>query len=229
MKKALIFTLVSFLLFETAVLFADSVPTKGRVTSAVINGLIIRKKPTTNSARTGVKMYAGTEFDISKVSGKWYKTTKGGVTGWVYSGKYVEIIAEKEDDDDVSERKNKIPRLTKSIKTVKVKAIKPGNKNYTGNFVKNTEKSSNDRKSFHRRDSQSDVAITGHAQPQTPPTVDFNSGDGVDNGDGEAKWHQPEDSDNAGDNPTKSADGQNNGVEAKNGKGGDGDKTQNTK
>ena len=133
MKKALVL-LLAICLFSPLSLFAAK-PKKGKVTSVVKNGLTIRKKPTTKSAKYSPPyMWAGDTFTIKAVSGKWYKTTYKGITGWVYSGKgYVKVIEyADEEDDDV---KDKLPKLKKSAQTAKVKKLKPTDKVIAGDIV----------------------------------------------------------------------------------------------
>ena len=123
MKKALVLFL-TICLFSPLSLWAAK-PKKGQVTSVVKHGLTIRKKPTTKSKKSSPPyMWAGDTFTIKAVSGKWYKTTYKGVTGWVYSGKgYVKVIEyADEEDDDVKE---KLPKLKKSAQKAKVKSLKP--------------------------------------------------------------------------------------------------------
>lgn len=133
MKKALVL-LLAICLFSPLSLFAAK-PQKGKVTSVVKNGLTIRKKPTTKSKKYSPPyMWAGDTFTIKAVSGKWYKTTYKGITGWVYSGKgYVKVIEyADEEDDDV---KDKLPKLKKSAQKAKVKKLKPTEKVVAGDIV----------------------------------------------------------------------------------------------
>ncbi len=133
MKKAFVL-LLAICLFSPLSLLAAT-PKKGRVTSKVKHGLTIRKKPTSKSKNLSPPyMWAGDTFKIKAVSGKWFKTTFKGVTGWVYSGKYVDVIEYSDDEEDNSE-KSKVPSLKKSAKKVTVKTIKPTDKNYTGKIV----------------------------------------------------------------------------------------------
>ena len=132
MKKAFVLFL-AICLFSPLVLFAAK-PKKGKVTSKVKHGLTIRKKPTSKSKKISPPyMWAGDTFKIKAVSGKWFKTTYKGVTGWVYSSKYVDVIEYSDEEDEVE--KSKVPQLKKSGKKATVKKIKPTDKNYTGKIV----------------------------------------------------------------------------------------------
>ena len=132
MKKALVL-LLTICLFSPLSLLAAK-PKKGKVTSVVKHGLTIRKKPTTKSKKVGSYMWAGDTFNIKSVSGKWYKTTFKGTTGWVYSGKgYVKVIEyADEEDDDIKE---KLPKLKNSAQKAKVKNLKPTDKVIMGDIV----------------------------------------------------------------------------------------------
>ena len=133
MKKALVL-LLTICLFSPLSLLAAK-PKKGKVTSVVKNGLTIRKKPTTKSKKYSPPyMWAGDTFNIKAVSGKWFKTTYKGITGWVYSGKgYVKVIEyADEEDDDVKE---KLPKLKKSAQNAKIKKLKPTDKVIAGDIV----------------------------------------------------------------------------------------------
>ena len=100
MKKAIVLILAICLFSPLSLLAAK--PKKGQVTSVVKHGLNIRKKPTTKSKKTGSYMWAGDSFSIKAVSGKWFKTTYKGVTGWVYSGKgYIKVTEYADEEVDV--------------------------------------------------------------------------------------------------------------------------------
>lgn len=136
MKKAFVLVLAICLFYPLSLLAAT--PKKGKVTSVVKNGLIIRTKPTSDSSRTGAKMWAGDTFEIKSVSGKWFQTTFKGVTGWVFSGRgYVEIIESDDDDADSGKYENK-PRLRRSGQKFKVKKMKPSDKIIFGRIVELT-------------------------------------------------------------------------------------------
>ena len=133
MKKAFVLILAICLFSPLSLLAAT--PKKGRVTSKVKHGLTIRKKPTSKSKKISPPyMWAGDTFKIKAVSGKWFKTTYKGVTGWVYSGKYVDVIETSDDEEDNTE-KTKVPNLKKSAKKANVKLLKPTDKNYTGKII----------------------------------------------------------------------------------------------
>ena len=120
-------------LFSPLSLFAAK-PKKGKVTSVVKHGLTIRKKPTTKSKKVGSYMWAGDTFNIKAVSGKWYKTTYKGTTGWVYSGKgYVKVIEYADEED--SDTKEKLPKLKESAQKIKIKKLKPSEKVISGDIV----------------------------------------------------------------------------------------------
>lgn len=132
MKKAFVLIL-AICLFSPFSLFAAK-PKKGQVTSVVKHGLTIRKKPTTKSKKTGTYMWAGDSFSIKAVSGKWYKTTYKGVTGWVYSGKgYVKVTEYAEEEEE--ETKEKLPKLKKSAQKAKIKKLKPSETLISGDIV----------------------------------------------------------------------------------------------
>jgi hypothetical protein len=79
-------------------------------------------------------MWAGDTFTIKAVSGKWFKTTYKGVTGWVYSGKgYVKVIEYADEEDD--EKKEKLPKLKNSAQKAKIKKLKPTDKVIAGDIV----------------------------------------------------------------------------------------------
>ncbi len=132
MKKAFVLMLAICLFSPLSLLAAK--PKKAKVTSVVTRGLTIRKKPTTKSKKTGSYMWAGDSFSIKAVSGKWFKTTFKGVTGWVYSGRgYVKVTEyADEEDDDVKE---KLPKMKKSAQKAKVKSLKPTDKVIMGDIV----------------------------------------------------------------------------------------------
>ena len=132
MKKALV-VLLAICLFSPLYLMGAT-PKKGQVTSVVKRGLTIRKKPTTKSKKTGTYMWAGDSFSIKAVSGKWFKTTYKGVTGWVYSGKGYIKVTEYADDED-SNTKEKLPKLKESAQKAKIKTLKPSEKVITGDIV----------------------------------------------------------------------------------------------
>ncbi len=132
MKKAFVLIL-AICLFSPLSLFAAK-PKKGKVTSVVKHGLTIRKKPTTKSKKVGSYMWAGDTFNIKAVSGKWYKTTYKGTTGWVYSGKgYVKVIEYADEED--SDTKEKLPKLKESAQKIKIKKLKPSEKVISGDIV----------------------------------------------------------------------------------------------
>ena len=132
MRKAFVM-LLAISLFSPLSLSAAT-PKKGKVTSVVKHGLTVRVKPTTKSKKTGTYIWAGDTFNISAVSGKWFKTTFKGVKGWVYSGKgYVKVIEYADDDD--SDEKDKLPKLKVSAQKVKVKKLKPDDKVIVGDIV----------------------------------------------------------------------------------------------
>lgn len=132
MKKAFVLIL-AICLFSPLSLFAAK-PKKGKVTSVVKHGLTIRKKPTTKSKKVGSYMWAGDTFNIKAVSGKWYKTTYKGTTGWVYSGKgYVKVIEYADEEDSTS--KEKLPKLKESAQKIKIKKLKPSEKVISGDIV----------------------------------------------------------------------------------------------
>ena len=133
MKKAFVLIL-AICLFSPLSLFAAK-PKKGKVTSVVKHGLTIRKKPTTKSKKLSPPyMWSGDTFNIKSVSGKWYKTTYKGVTGWVYSGKgYVKVIEYADEDD--SNTKEKLPKWKESAQKAKVKKLKPTDKVIVGDIV----------------------------------------------------------------------------------------------
>ena len=135
MKKTLLLLLVFSIIFPYTL--SAAIPTQGKVTSAVKNGLIIRKKPTSKSDRASwsVKLWKDDVFDIKATSGAWFKTTFKGVTGWVYSGPYVEVISKSDTNDDDSEDQPKVPKLKKSAKKEKIKKMKNNERNYTGNII----------------------------------------------------------------------------------------------
>ena len=79
-------------------------------------------------------MWAGDTFNIKAVSGKWYKTTYKGTTGWVYSGKgYVKVIEYADEEDSTS--KEKLPKLKESAQKIKIKKLKPSEKVISGDIV----------------------------------------------------------------------------------------------
>lgn len=132
MKKA--FIVILAICFFSPLLLLAATPKKGKVTSVVKHGLTVRVKPTTKSKKTGTYIWAGDTFNISAVSGKWYKTTFKGVKGWVYSGKgYVKVIEYADDDD--SDDKDKLPKLKGSAQKVKIKKLKPTDKVVVGDIV----------------------------------------------------------------------------------------------
>lgn len=132
MKKAFV-VILAICLFSPLSLLAAT-PKKGKVTSVVKHGLTVRVKPTTKSKKTGTYIWAGDTFNISAVSGKWFKTTFKGVKGWVYSGKgYVKVIEYADDEDD--DKKDKLPKLKESAQKAKVKKVKPTDKVVVGNIV----------------------------------------------------------------------------------------------
>lgn len=135
MKKAFVF-LMAICLFSPFELFAE-VPKKAKVTDKVVVGLRIRKSPTTKSAELAL-LKAGDIIDIQAVSGKWYKTTHNGVTGWVSSsGGYLEVTEYGDGDgnEESDNDKTKIPRLRKSVKKMKVRSLKPEEKVYKGRKI----------------------------------------------------------------------------------------------
>lgn len=132
MKKAIVLIL-AICLFSPLTIFAAK-PKKGKVTSVVKRGLTIRKKPTTKSKKVGSYMWAGDTFNIKAVSGKWYKTTFKGVTGWVYSGKgYVKVIEYA--DEENTDTKDKLPKLKESAQNAKIKQLKPTDRVIVGDIV----------------------------------------------------------------------------------------------
>ncbi len=133
MKKAFVLMLAICLFSPLSLLAAK--PKKGKVSSVVKNGLTIRKKPTTKSSKYSPPyMWAGDTFNIKAVSGKWFKTTYKGVTGWVYSGKgYVKVIEYADEEDD--EKKEKLPKLKNSAQKAKIKKLKPTDKVIAGDIV----------------------------------------------------------------------------------------------
>lgn len=84
---------VVFLAMIAAVVWAASVPSKGRVTTSA--GLHLREGPSTSYTSLTV-MPQGSVVDIVGTSGSWYKVNFGSYSGkFCYSG-YIEVTETKE-------------------------------------------------------------------------------------------------------------------------------------
>ena len=92
MKKFLTFILMIFVLLLTCGdLFAAGTPKKGTVKDNVKNNVLkVRKKPNAKNKKYVGELKIGTNVNIAKVSGKWYKIKVSDIKGWVKK-KYIKV------------------------------------------------------------------------------------------------------------------------------------------
>ncbi len=92
MKKFLTFILAIFVLLLTCNnLYAAGTPKKGTVKDNVKNNVLkVRKKPNAKNKKYVGELKIGTNVNITKVSGKWYKIKVSDTKGWVKK-KYIKV------------------------------------------------------------------------------------------------------------------------------------------
>ena len=92
MKKFLTYILAIFVLLLTCNnLYADRIPKKGTVKDNVKNNVLkVRKKPNAKNKKYVGELKIGTNVNIAKVSGKWYKIKVSDIKGWVKK-KYIKV------------------------------------------------------------------------------------------------------------------------------------------
>ena len=134
MKKFLTFILSIFVLLLSCGSLYAATPKKGTVKDNVINKILkVRKKPNAKNKNYVAELKIGTNVDITKVSGKWYKIKTSSTKGWVKK-KYIKVT-EYDYSAEYSSASSivgfggtnistvKIPKMGKTANKVKTKKV----------------------------------------------------------------------------------------------------------
>ena len=134
MKKFLTFVLTIFVLILSCSNLLAATPKKGYVKDNVKNQILkVRKKPNAKNKKYVMELKIGTNVDIVKVSGKWYKIKVSGTKGWVKK-KYIKVTEYEYTEEYIatpavvgfggtSISPNKIPKMGKTANKVKAKKV----------------------------------------------------------------------------------------------------------